>query len=55
MCLGMPHPKFQSRSINIDKYFQFSAREREGERKGGRKEGRKGVSGGHKGQGQRLK
>ena len=36
----MAHAKFQSPSINIDRYFQLSA----GERKKGRKAERKGVS-----------
>ena len=33
----MPHAKFQSPSINIDRDFQLSARERKGERKKGKK------------------
>ena len=41
MCPGMPHVKFQSPGINIDRYFQLSA----GIRKGGRKEERKKVKG----------
>ena len=37
MCPGMPHAKFQSPSINIDRYFQLSAGVSEKERKRGRK------------------
>ena len=48
MCPGMPHAKFQSPSINIDRYFQLSAGERKEGRKGERKKGRKGVSEGTK-------
>ena len=48
MCPGMPHAKFQSPSINIDRYFQLSAREREKEREKERKGERKGVSEGPK-------
>ena len=32
MCPGMPHAKFQSPRINIDRFFQFSAGEREKEK-----------------------
>ena len=42
MCPGMPHAKFQSPSINIDRDFQLSSREREKEREGERKGGREG-------------
>ena len=40
----MPHGKFQSPSINIDRYFQLSARERKKGREKERKKERKGVS-----------
>ena len=41
MCPGMPHAKFQSPSINIDRYFQLSAGVSEKEREKGRKKERK--------------
>ena len=44
----MPHAKFQSPSINIDRYFQLSAGERKAERKKGRQKERKKVSEGTK-------
>ena len=40
----MPPAKFQSPSINIDRYFQLSAGVSEKERKGEREKERKGVS-----------
>ena len=38
----MPHAKFQSPSINIDRDFQLSSGERKEEREGERKEGSEG-------------
>ena len=44
----MAHAKFQSPSINIDRFFQLSSRERKGEREKGRKNEREYVSEGPK-------
>ena len=48
MCPGMPHAKFQSPSIKIERFFQLSSGVRKAEREKERKKERKGVSEGPK-------